>query len=256
MAAKGCWTNQPSPLFIEGYSHFLKYPYLHRAYPLHRGRNGPTSRFSIRRPRPSHGVASPWRTLRDHVACRHRFPPEPPPPSFEAQTQQNQVSVALSGFEAQTTKPVVSTTPRARPPWSDVCPASPRPCRQHSPLHHVLAQVHVPGVSHHGWSPGCSDSSVKTHHSPFTAPGPSARARMTFTSAIDHRSCATHLHTTSRPTWLHKHNLTLWSVHWLPQSATHWESLIINLNHKGQVNLVFAISPLMSALSTPPFEHM
>ena len=192
----------------------------------------------------------------DHAACRHRFPPESPPPSFEAQTQQNPPSVALGGFEAQTTKPAVSTAPRARPPRSDACPASPRPRRQHGPLHHVLAQVRVPGVSHRGWSPGCSDPSVKTQHSPFTAPGPSARARMTFTSAIDHRSCAPHLHTTSRPTWLHKHNLTLWSVHWLPQSATRWQSLIINPNHKGQVNLVFAISPLMSALSTPPFEHM
>jgi hypothetical protein len=29
-------TNQPSHLFIDGYSHFLNYPYLHRVYPLHR----------------------------------------------------------------------------------------------------------------------------------------------------------------------------------------------------------------------------
>jgi hypothetical protein len=217
MAAKGCWTYQLSPLFIEGYSHFLNYSYLHRAYPLHRRRNGPTSRFSIRRPRPSQGVASPWRTLRDHTACRHRFPLEPPPPSFEAQTQQNPPSVALGGFEAQTTKPDVSTAPRARPPRSDTCPTSPRPRRQHDPLHHVLAQVRVLGVSHHGWPPGWSDPSVKTQHSPFTAPSPPARACMTFTSAIDHRSCAPHLHITSRPTWLHKHNLTLWLVHWLPR---------------------------------------
>jgi hypothetical protein len=256
MAAKRCWTNQPSPQFIEGYSHFLNYPYLYRAYPLHRGRNGQTPRFSIRRPRPSHGVASPWRTLRDQAACHHWFSPELPPPSFETQIQQNPPSVALGGFEAQTTKPVVSTAPRARPPRSDVCPASPQPRWQHGLLHHVLAQVRVLGVSHRGWSPGCSDPTVKTQHSPFTTTGPSAWARMTFTSAVDHRSCAPHLHTTSRPTWLHKHNLTLWSVHWLPQSATHWQSLIINLNHTGQVNLVFAISPLFSALSTPPFEHM
>jgi hypothetical protein len=232
MAAKGCWTNQPSPLFIEGYSHFLNYPYLHRAYPLHRARNGPTPRFSIRLPRPSHGVASPWCTLRDHVACRYRFLPEPPPPSFEAQTQQKPPSVVLGGFEIQTTKPAVSTAPCARPSRSDTCPASPRPCRQHV---HSTTSSHkcVPGVSHRGWSPGCSDPSVKTQHSPFTASSPSAQARMTFTSAINYRSCAPHLHTTSRPTWLHKHNLTLWSVHWLPQSATHWQSLIINPNHKG-----------------------
>jgi hypothetical protein len=90
-----------------------------------------------------------------------------------------------------------------------MCPAKPRPCRQHGLLHHVLVQVRVLGVSHRGWSPGCSDPSVKIQHAPFIAPSPSARARMTFTSAIDHRSCAPHLHTTSRPTWLHKHNLTL-----------------------------------------------
>jgi hypothetical protein len=134
----------------------------------------------------------------------------------------------------------MSTAPRACPPRSDACPASPRPRRQHGPFHHVLTQVCVPGVIHHGWSPGCSDPLVKTQHSPFTAPGPSAQAHMTFTSAIDHRSCAPHLHTTSRPTWLHKHNLTLWSVHWLPQSATRWQSLFVNPNHKGQINLVFA----------------
>jgi hypothetical protein len=209
MVAKGCWTNQPSPLFIEGYSHFLNYPNLHRAYPLHRGQNGPTPRFSIRRPRPSHRVALPLRTLRDHAACHHRFPLESPLLSFEAQTQQNQASVALGRFEAQTTKPAVSTAPRARPPRLDACPASPRPRRQHGPLHHVLAQVFVTGVSHRVWSPDCSDLSVKTQHSPFTASGPPAWARMTFTSAIDHRSCAPNLHTTSRPTWLHKHNITL-----------------------------------------------
>jgi hypothetical protein len=32
-------------------------------------------------------------------------PLEPPPLSFEAQTQQNPSSVALDGFEAQTTRP-------------------------------------------------------------------------------------------------------------------------------------------------------
>jgi hypothetical protein len=125
----------------------------------------------------------------------------------------NSSFVALGGFEAQTIKPIVSTTPHARPPRPDVCPASPRPRRQHGPLHHVLARVRVPGVSHHGWSSGCSGPSVKTKHSPFTALGPSARVRMTFTLSIDHCPCALHPHTTSRPTWLHKHNLTLWSVH-------------------------------------------
>jgi hypothetical protein len=162
MAAKRCWTNQSFPLFIEGYSYFLNYSYLHRAYPLHRGRNGQTPRFSIWWPRPSHGVASPRRTLRDHAMCRDQFPPELPSPSFEAQTQQDPPSVALGGFETQTTKTIVSTAPRARPPRSDMCPASPRPRRQHGPLHHVLTQVRVLGVSHRGWSPGCSDPLIKT----------------------------------------------------------------------------------------------
>jgi hypothetical protein len=150
----------------------------------------------------------------------------PPIPSGTATTEfwgpNSAKPVALGGFEAQTTKLVVSTAPHARPPRSDACPTSPRPRRQHCPLYHVSTQVCVLGVNHHGWSHGCSDPSVKTQHSPFTAPGPSTRARMTFTLAVDHRSCAPHLHTTSRLTWLHKHNLTLWSVHWLPQSATRW----------------------------------
>jgi hypothetical protein len=30
--------NNPKPLFIEGYFHFLNYPYLHTTYPLHRGK--------------------------------------------------------------------------------------------------------------------------------------------------------------------------------------------------------------------------
>jgi hypothetical protein len=119
----------------------------------------------------------------------------------------------MGRFEDQITKPAVSTAPRARPARSDACPTSPRPRQQYGPLHHVLTQVRVLGVSHRGWSPGCSDPSIKTHHSPFTAPGPSARARVTFSLVVEHRSCAPHLHTTSRPTWLHKHNLTLWSVH-------------------------------------------
>jgi hypothetical protein len=106
----------------------------------------------------------------------------------------------------------------------DTCPVSPRPRRQHGPLHHVLTRVRVPGVNNHGWSPGCCGSSVKIQHSSFTAPGQLARARMTFTSAVDHRPCAPHLHTTSRPTWLHIHNLTLWSAHYprvLPLTITH-----------------------------------
>jgi hypothetical protein len=106
----------------------------------------------------------------------------------------NSTSIALGSFEAQTTKPTVSTTPRARPTRPDACLASSRPRRQHGPLHHVLVQVCVLGVRHRGWSPGCSGPSVKTQHSPFIAPGPSARARVTFTLAVNHCPCAPHLH--------------------------------------------------------------
>jgi hypothetical protein len=48
---------------------------------------------------------------------------------------------------------------------------------------------------------------------------------------------------------------TLVSPRLTPKHYPCWQSLIINPNHKRQVNLVFAISPLMSALPTPPFEH-
>jgi hypothetical protein len=192
MVAKGCWTNQPSPLFIEGYSHFINYPYLHRAYPLHRGRNRLTPRFSIRRPRPSHGVASPWRILCDHATCRHRFPPELPPPSFEAQTQQNQASVALGGFEAQTTKPVVSTAPRACPPRSDACPTSPRPRRQHghstTSSHKCVSQVSTTAVGHlaaliHQSRPSTRPSPLPVHqHEPaWPSPQPSTTFPMLHT---------------------------------------------------------------------------
>jgi hypothetical protein len=138
----------------------------------------------------------------------------------------------------------------------DMCPTSTRSRRQHGSHHHILARVRVLGVSHHDWSPDNSDPSVKSHRLSFTAPNQSTRTHMTFTFAIDHHPCAKHLHTISRPTWLHIHNLTLRSIHLLSQSATHRQSLIINPNHKGQVNLVFAISPLMSAFSTPPHEHI
>jgi hypothetical protein len=40
-------------------------------------------------------------------------------------------------------KTVMSITPRARSHDLDMCPAGPRPCRQHGPLHHVLARVRV-----------------------------------------------------------------------------------------------------------------
>jgi hypothetical protein len=150
-----------TPSIYRGLFHLLNYPYLHRAYPLHRGRNGPTPRFSIRQPHASHEVASPWCTLRCDVMCRHWFPLELSLPSFEAQTQQNLPSVVLSGFEVQTTKP----------PWVshcvcvshvlETCPASPRQCGNTAHLAKSSREC-VLGVSHHAWSPGCSGPSART----------------------------------------------------------------------------------------------
>jgi hypothetical protein len=74
------------------------------------------------------------------------------PLSFEAQTQQNPPSLALGGFEAQTTKPAVSTAPRARPPRSDACPTSPRLRWQHShstmSLRKCMSQVSATAAGH------------------------------------------------------------------------------------------------------------
>jgi hypothetical protein len=114
----------------------------------------------------------------------------------------NPPSVALGGFEAQTTKPAKSTAPRARPSQSDACLASPRPRRQHGPLHHVLTQVRVPGVSHQGWSPGCSNPLVKTQHSPFTVLGPSTTVPVlhTCTPQVDRHGCTSIISHSSQST--------------------------------------------------------
>jgi hypothetical protein len=80
-----------------------------------------------------------WCPLRYDVTCRHRFPPEPPSSSFKTQTQQNLPSVALGGFDAQTTKPIVSLAPRARPPRPEVCLATHR---------HAVNTVHSITSSH------------------------------------------------------------------------------------------------------------
>jgi hypothetical protein len=50
--------------------------------------------------------------------------------------------------------------------------------------------------------------------------------------------------------WLHNtSSRTLVSPRLTPKHCPCWQLLIINSNHKGQVNLVFEVSPLMSALS-------
>jgi hypothetical protein len=119
---------------VTSYFHFLNYPHLHRAYPLHRRQNGPSPRFSIRRPCTPHKDASPWCTLRCDATCHHRFPLELPSSNFEAQTQQNPPSVALGGFDDQTTKPPWLSKHVRAPHVLDTCHASPRPSKQHVPM--------------------------------------------------------------------------------------------------------------------------
>jgi hypothetical protein len=58
----------------------------------------------------------------------------------------------------------VSTAPRARRPRPDACSTSPRPHRQHGPLHHVLTRVRVPRVSYYGWSVS-QDTTLALHRS-------------------------------------------------------------------------------------------
>ena len=57
-------------------------------------------------------------------------------------------------------------------------------------------------------------------------------------------------------------HVTQYATHFMVSPPTQpkyypcWQSPITNSNHKEQIDLVFAISPLMSALSTPPFKHI
>jgi hypothetical protein len=104
MTAKRCWTKQPSHLFIEGYFNFLNYPYLYRAYALHRGRNGSTPRVFIWQPHPSHRVVSPWRILRDHATCCLQFPLKLPPPGFETKPSRKPDVHSSGWFWGSTTK--------------------------------------------------------------------------------------------------------------------------------------------------------
>jgi hypothetical protein len=53
----------------------------------------------------------------------------------------------------------------------------------------------------------------------------------------------------------HKQTRTLVSTRLTPKHYPCWQPLIMNSNYKGKFNLVSTISPLMSALSTPPWEH-
>ena len=64
----------------------------------------------------------------------------------------------------------------------------------------TLALVDVPRCQSPQLVARPSGPSVQAQHSSFTAPGPLARTRMTFTFAADHRLQLPHLRTTSQET--------------------------------------------------------
>jgi hypothetical protein len=120
----------------------------------------------------------------------------------------------------------------------DMCPTSPRPCRWHGPLHHVLMQVRVPGVSTTARHP--STLVPRSSHNAHPSPLPVYRHELTWppsstivpvlhtcTPQADQDGCTTH-------------NLTPRSVHDSTRDTTRWQSLITNPNQYGQFNLVFA----------------
>jgi hypothetical protein len=81
--------------------------------------------------------------------------------------------------------------------------------------------------------------SAKTQHSSFTTLDPSTRAHMTFTSAIDHRPCALHLHTTRQSTWLH--NIISHSG-----QSTNYPRVILVDNHSSSTRTTRDMSTLCS----------
>jgi hypothetical protein len=174
---------------------------------------------------------------------------------FRPNPVENPSSVALAGFDAQ---------PPNRRKYHTVC-VSPRPIHvshqsmtapttrpaQPCPLAIACPRCHPPWLVTKLPRSISQDPAFALHRSQSISTSP----HDLHISRRPLSSCSTPAHH-KQPTWLHKCNLTFLSVHWLPQSDTRWQSLITNPNHKGQVNLMFAISSLMSALSTAPYEHI
>jgi hypothetical protein len=110
----------------------------------------------------------------------------------------------------------------------DICPTSPRPCRWHGPLHHVLMQVRVPGVS--TTTSHLATLVPRSSHNAHPSPLPVYRHELTWPSSstivpvlhtctpqADQDGCTTH-------------NLTPRSVHDSTRDTTRWQSLITNPN--------------------------
>jgi hypothetical protein len=72
------------------------------------------------------------------------IPAKTVPPDFEAQTQRNQQSMVLGGFEAQQPKHAQVAYSIRVPHILDTCPTGPQLHWQHNPLLHVLAPISVP----------------------------------------------------------------------------------------------------------------
>jgi hypothetical protein len=222
--------------------------------------------------------------------CRHvlSVPPRNLRPSFEAQTRKP----AIDGFEAQTTKPLASSVLHTRLPPMVLRTKPPNPrCRRvsdlppsmtHLPssltrptslcqvpqrhrLHLDLADiVFITMYTYTRRCPKCQPSrlvtrplgpSVQVSRPPFTTPSSSAwHVLLDLHLTVDYRLHAPHVHTMSQETCTHSFRQGRVSHH-----STYFVDHIDNHSSQNEhirvlVNLIFTISPLMSALSTPIHE--
>lgn len=142
----------------------------------------------------------------------HRFPLEPLRPSFETQTQQNSPSIVHGGFEAQPPKRHEYRTACVSPKsWTRVPPVLDRTSnttRFATSSRECVFQVSATMASH--------------PVAPVCQPKPNTRPSLLFV----------HQHEPAWPSC--QSSTTILVLH------THWQTLIINPNHKEQVNLVFA----------------
>jgi hypothetical protein len=121
--------------------------------------------------------------------CCFQFPPKLLPPGLEAKPSRKPIVHSAGWFWGPNHQTAVSIAPRAR----TSCPG--HVFRQSSTALSTRPALPRPRASAY---PRCQPPRLVTQHSPFTTPGPSAWARMTFTSVVDHRPYAPHLHTTNQ----------------------------------------------------------
>jgi hypothetical protein len=117
IAKRDSYTTNHPLLFIQGYSTFLIYPWIHKAYPLSQRWNGPTLVILILWPHALHEVSSPWRTLRDVAMCHLRFLPESPRRVLRPKPKQIG-DCSAAWFWGSTTKTLMGRVTRTHPPRS------------------------------------------------------------------------------------------------------------------------------------------